>query len=89
MPTRLFARQLEQKKQYPEDVYFPVLERKTELQLVPQTYCEAAKETVQVKVNADGVVVSCSLAHCGCDIFKGKIAPHDKQCLIGQHNGGC
>lgn len=66
--------------------YFPVFSRQSELRFA-RFYCEVVSQIVQVRVNAKGVVVSCSLAMCGCSVFKGAPAPYYKKCLIGGKGG--
>lgn len=66
-----------------KEYYFPVFKRADDLRIEPRRFCEGIGQVVQVRVNGEGKVVSCCLARCGCDVFKGKLAAHDKPCLLG------
>lgn len=69
------------------EVYFPVFKRENQLR-IENRFCDAISQMVQVRVNEHGVCVACVLSRVGCQVFKGKIAPHDKKCLLGEKGEG-
>lgn len=70
-----------------EITYFPVLSLKSPLRFAWAT-CEVLHgQRIQVRVNEQGIIVACSLAHMGCRVFKGMPAPWGRKCLIGEKGG--